>query len=167
VQERIGGLGDPPREAIGNAAFRLNHSRATAPMRRMVMNASAKPEARRASIGARRNPESAEAILAAAEAILRERGLAGFSIEAVARRARAGKPTIYRWWPNKTALLLGIYERQKTGVGSVDTGNLVDDCVEFLERLFAYWRDTGAGQVFRSIFAEAQSDEMAASALRE
>lgn len=131
------------------------------------MNASAKPEARRASIGARRNPESAEAILAAAEAILRERGLAGFSIEAVARRARAGKPTIYRWWPNKTALLLGIYERQKTGVGSVDTGNLEDDCVEFLEKLFAYWRDTGAGQVFRSIFAEAQSDEMAASALRE
>lgn len=131
------------------------------------MNASAKPEARRASIGARRNPESAEAILTAAEAILRERGLAGFSIEAVARRARAGKPTIYRWWPNKTALLLSVYERQKTGVGSVDTGNLEDDCVQFLETLFAHWRDTGAGQVFRSIFAEAQSDEMAAGALRE
>ena len=63
----------------------------------------------RRSIGARRNPESAEAILEAAEAVLLESGYAGFSIEAVARKARAGKPTIYRWWPSKAALLLDVY----------------------------------------------------------
>ena len=67
----------------------------------------------RRSIGARRNPESADAILQAAEAILTERGTAGFSIEAVAKRARAGKPTIYRWWPSRTALLLDVYQRRK------------------------------------------------------
>ena len=49
---------------------------------------------KRTSIGARRNPATEEAILQAAEAILQEGDLAGFSIEAVARRARAGKPTI-------------------------------------------------------------------------
>lgn len=126
-----------------------------------------KTPVRRASIGAKRNPASEEAIVSAAEAILREEGLAGFSIEAVARRARAGKPTIYRWWPNKAALLLAVYQRQKNVVRGIDTGNIEDDCLAFLDSLFTYWRDTGAGKVFRSIFAEAQSDEAAAEALRE
>ena len=52
-------------------------------------------DAGRKSIGARRNPDSADAILDAAEAVLAEAGYAGFSIEAVARRARAGKPAFY------------------------------------------------------------------------
>ena len=43
---------------------------------------------RRRSIGARRNPETEQAILEAAEAIMAEQGIAGFSIEAVAKRAR-------------------------------------------------------------------------------
>ena len=118
----------------------------------------------RRSIGARRNPDSAEAILEAAEAVLVEAGYAGFSIEAVARRARAGKPTIYRWWPSKAALLLEVYKRQKR-VAVPDTGNLEDDLVGFLQNLFAHWRDTSSGSVFRSLIAEAQSDEAAAAAL--
>lgn len=129
------------------------------------MDGSDQTPERRASIGARRNPATEEAILAAAEALLREGGLAGFSIEAVARRARAGKPTIYRWWPNKTRLLLDVYQRQKTTVAHLDTGTLEGDCVTFLEALFATWQRTGA--VFRSVFAEAQSDEAAAEALRD
>ncbi len=121
---------------------------------------------KRASIGARRNPATEEAILEAAEALLREGDLAGFSIEAVARRARAGKPTIYRWWPNKTRLLLDVYQRLKLKMEAVDTGAIEEDCVQFLLGLFAYW-GAGPGQVFRSIFAEAQSDENAAAALRD
>lgn len=122
---------------------------------------------KRASIGARRNPATEEAILDAAEALLREGGLAGFSIEGVARRARAGKPTIYRWWPNKTRLLLDVYQRQKGNAGvAVDTGTIEGDLLGFLLGLFAHW-SAGPGQVFRSIFAEAQTDEAAAEALRD
>jgi AcrR family transcriptional regulator len=121
---------------------------------------------RRASIGARRNPATEEAILDAAEDLLREGDLAGFSIEAVARRARAGKPTIYRWWPNKTRLLLAVYQRQKMTLEPIDTGSIEDDCLGFLQSLFAYWGG-GPGQVFRSIFAEAQTDAAAAEALRD
>ena len=118
----------------------------------------------RRSIGARRNPASAEAILEAAEAVLAEAGHAGFSIEAVARRARAGKPTIYRWWPSKAALLLDIYQRQKQ-FAYPDTGAVEDDIAAFLTGLLANWRDTASGAIFRSIVAEAQSDESAARAL--
>lgn len=121
---------------------------------------------RRRSIGSRRNPETQEAILEAAEALLLEGGVAGFSIEAVARRARAGKPTIYRWWPNKTALLLEVYHRQKVAPVHNDTGNIETDVALFLTHLMAHWGDTGAGQVFRFIVAEAQRDDVAAEALR-
>lgn len=118
----------------------------------------------RKSIGARRNPASAEAILEAAEAVLLDAGHAGFSIEAVARRARAGKPTIYRWWPSKAALLLDIYQRQKR-FAYPDTGKLEEDLAGFLGNLLANWRETASGSIFRSIIAEAQSDESAAKAL--
>jgi AcrR family transcriptional regulator len=122
---------------------------------------------KRTSIGARRNPATAEAILEAAEALLREESLAGFSIEAVARRARAGKPTIYRWWPTKTQLLLAVYQRLKRDRAAyTDTGSLEGDCIAFLRNLLAYWA-AGSGQVLRSIFAEAQSDQRAAAALRD
>ena len=122
-------------------------------------------EARR-SIGARRNPASQEAILDAAEAILHEEGIAGFSIEAVARRARAGKPTIYRWWPNRTTLMLDVYKRFKNARTFPDTGTLRGDLVAFLEnQLLGFWKDRLCGTVYRAVIAEAQSDKDAAAAL--
>lgn len=123
-------------------------------------------EDRRRSIGARRNPDTEEAILEAAEAIMGEVGIAGFSIEAVAKRARAGKPTIYKWWPDKAALLLDVYHRQKPASVHMDTGSVEGDLFAFLSGVFAHWGDTGAGQVFRFVIAEAQREDSAAEALR-
>lgn len=122
-------------------------------------------EAARKSIGARRSLASAEAILEAAEAVLIENGYSAFSIEAVARRARAGKPTIYRWWPSKTALLLEVYQRQKRDIVYSDTGDIEEDLFIFAKSLFSQWRDTPAGNIFRSLVAEAQQDPAAAEAL--
>jgi AcrR family transcriptional regulator len=120
----------------------------------------------RRSIGAARNPESHEAILEAAEAILAEQGYAGFSIEAVARRAKAGKPTIYRWWPSKAHLLLDVYTRLKDDMPDPDTGTLEGDLRTFLTNLLAFWRGSSGG-VFRSLLAEAQTDDKAGEALRD
>ena len=122
---------------------------------------------RRRSIGARRNPDTERAILEAAEAIMAEEGIAGFSIEAVAKRARAGKPTIYKWWPGKTALLLDVYHRQKPASVHLDTGSVEGDVFAFLTGVFAHWGDTGAGQVFRFIVAEAQRDAAAEASLAD
>lgn len=120
---------------------------------------------RRMSIGAQRNPASQEAILQAAEEILAEGGPGAFSIEAVAKRAKAGKPTIYRWWPSKAALLLDVYHRQKNVVAAPDTGTIEEDVFTFLSSLLSYWRESSAGAVFRSVIAEAQTDAAAAEAL--
>jgi AcrR family transcriptional regulator len=123
-------------------------------------------EAARRSIGARRNPASQEAILDAALAILNEEGIARFSIEAVARRARAGKPTIYRWWPNRTALMLDVYKRFKNARAFADTGTLRGDLIAFLEnQLLGFWKDSLCGTVYRAVISEAQNDPDAATAL--
>jgi AcrR family transcriptional regulator len=121
---------------------------------------------RRTSIGAQRNPASQEAILKAAADILRETGLSGFSIEAVARRAHAGKPTIYRWWSSRAALLLDVYHDQKHVEPVPDTGTIESDLFAFVTALFDYWRDSDAGSIFRFVIAEAQSDATTSAALR-
>lgn len=126
-----------------------------------------KAEAPRRSIGAQRNPDSEKAILDAAEALLAEAGLSGFSIEAVARRARAGKPTIYRWWPNRTALLLAVYQRQKLGLQDHEADSLETTVTASLRNLLGFWRASAQGTVFRSVIAEAQFEPDAAQALAD
>lgn len=121
---------------------------------------------KRNSIGARRNPATHEAILDAARAILVEEGLSAFSIEAVARRARAGKPTIYRWWPNRTSLILDVYQKLKSDIGQPDTGTLEGDIRQFLTNLLSFWEDPAASTIYRSIIAEAQGNAEAMSQLQ-
>lgn len=121
---------------------------------------------RRSSAGPRRSKAASEAILVAAEAVLAEAGYAGFTIEQVARRAGAGKPTIYRWWSGKPALLIEIYARQPLDLSGTDTGSLEGDLVAALGRLLAFWRDTPAGEAFTALLVEAQHDHAALEMLR-
>jgi AcrR family transcriptional regulator len=133
------------------------------------MNAAAAGTAqtRRASIGARRNPAAQAAILAAARAVLVEEGYAGFSIDAVSRRAGAGKPTIYRWWKNRADLLMEVYAAEKAAVRAAASGNLADDLANYTAALWDFWRDTPSGRTFRALLAEAQGDADALAALRD
>ena len=48
-------------------------------------------------------------MLAAAFALLGERGYAGLTFEAVAERAAVAKTTIYRWWPDRAALAVDAF----------------------------------------------------------
>jgi AcrR family transcriptional regulator len=50
-------------------------------------------------------PRSASKILASARDVLSSQGYPALTIEAVAAAAGVGKSTIYRWWPNKEALV--------------------------------------------------------------
>lgn len=50
--------------------------------------------------GPKRSEASRQAILSAAREELTEHGWRGFSPDRLAKRARASKQTIYRWWPS-------------------------------------------------------------------
>jgi AcrR family transcriptional regulator len=113
----------------------------------------------RSSIGAVRSPQSTEAILEAAAAILEEKGYKAFTMDALVERAGSSKPTIYRWWRSKGALLRDVYERAAlTFVTSPDTGNLEQDLIEHLRSLWHWWHSSSAGETLRSVFIEIQLD---------
>ncbi len=56
--------------------------------------------------GRPRDPQIRGAILRAARELLDELGPASLTMEAVAQRAGVGKPTVYRWWPNRHAVAM-------------------------------------------------------------
>jgi AcrR family transcriptional regulator len=122
----------------------------------------------RSSIGAVRSPQSTEAILDAAAAILDERGYRAFTMDALVERAGSSKPTIYRWWRSKGELLRDVYERAAlTFVASPDTGELQSDLVVHLRSLWTWWRSSSAGETLRSYIIEIQLDPAAIAELRE
>lgn len=120
----------------------------------------------RASIGAKRNPETETAILDAAQAILAEKGVAGLRMEAVAKRARAGKATLYKWYPSRGALVLAVYQRRKLSTSYKDTGSLEGDVSWLVAHVFERWRGD-LGTIFKCIIAEAQSHTDVSEALQQ
>ncbi len=56
--------------------------------------------------GRPRSEESRRAILDATRRLLTHMPVSKISIEAVAKKAGVGKTTIYRWWPNKQAVIM-------------------------------------------------------------
>jgi AcrR family transcriptional regulator len=59
--------------------------------------------------GRPRNERSRQAILRSTLKLLRRAGFGDLSIEAIAADARVGKATVYRWWPNKGALVVDAF----------------------------------------------------------
>jgi AcrR family transcriptional regulator len=123
----------------------------------------------RAASGSARNLETQAAILGAAAAVLQEDGYGGFSIDAVARRCGAGRPTIYRWWPNKAALLVEVYISQSISITrpAPNTGSVRGDLIQHIRRLWRFWGETPSGRAFRALVAESQADPAALVQLRD
>lgn len=121
----------------------------------------------RASIGARRSPATEKAVLDAAESLLTEAGYSGLSMDAVARRARASKATVYRWWPSRARLLIAVYDRRKAELALPQNGPLEADLLGLFEALFGLWRRKPLGDLFRLLIAEAQFDPDAMAAMTQ
>ena len=66
-------------------------------------------------MGETRKSTSAEAILEATRRVIAERGSGKLTLSAIAATAGVSRPTLYRWFPTKTALLdaLTIYEEER------------------------------------------------------
>jgi AcrR family transcriptional regulator len=48
----------------------------------------------------------------AVHALLQEMSVRELTMEAVARRAGVGKPTLYKWWPSKAALVFAMFHER-------------------------------------------------------
>ncbi len=115
-------------------------------------------------MGRTRDEEAKARILEASLEALEELGYPGVTTEAIAERAGASKSTIYRWWPNKEAVMLeALREAVAQELPFPDTGSLKDD-VQIQVHNFVKLLNSTRGRAFRGIIAAAQSDSRVAEA---
>ena len=79
-----------------------------------------------------RGGQARERVLRAALQVLADHGLAGFSMEAVARVAQASKATVYRHWSSQSELLVDAMDMGFQPFSFPGTGALRTDLIEFL-----------------------------------
>ncbi|MBI2705195.1 MAG: TetR/AcrR family transcriptional regulator [Actinobacteria bacterium] len=113
--------------------------------------------------GSNRDPRAhAEALRAAVE-LVDEVGYAKVSMEAIAKRAGVGKPTLYRWWPNKASL---VHEALVAGpidfeFSYVYTGSLVDDLRAFIDQTIRWFSHPVVYAAWPGVVADLRADEPA------
>ncbi|HTK15571.1 MAG TPA: TetR/AcrR family transcriptional regulator [Acidimicrobiia bacterium] len=80
--------------------------------------------------GRPRDARHDQTILEATLLILRERGYGGLTIDGVAARAGVGRPTVYRRWASKAALVVAaLVDSSRLALPVLDTGSLRDDLI--------------------------------------
>ena len=115
-------------------------------------------QAEAAGPGRPRCQETRTAIMAAALELMEEGGVGAFSIDAVAKRSGAAKTTIYRWWPNKGALMVDVFlDVAEKRSPFPETGSAAEDFKTQMRSLARLMRGR-LGRAFSAIIAEAQSD---------
>lgn len=96
------------------------------------------------SAGRPRDPEVDRRVASAAIALYGEVGWAGFSVEAVSRRAGVGKASIYLRWPSKENLLLDAIRARFDWILDVDTGTVRGDLRQLARQMLdLYIGDSG------------------------
>ena len=100
-----------------------------------------------------------KAILEATFEILTEKGYAGLTIEGVAVRAGVGRPTIYRRWPSKPALVVAaMVQSARIAVPVVDTGSLRRDLIAVQRRQVALMNSPDSRRVTAGLIADLAAD---------
>lgn len=119
---------------------------------------SQKPENRK---GRPRSKKSRAAIIKATNALLLHMSVQELSIEAIAKKAKVGKTTIYRWWPNKTAVVMEALISQPGLQSPLPTPRNNAEAVTMqLEKLIRLL-DSKNGETISQLFSEAQADQKA------
>jgi AcrR family transcriptional regulator len=99
------------------------------------------------------------AILGATLRLLQEHGYAGLTIEGVAAAAGVSRPTIYRRWPSKPALVVAaLVESNQLALPSPDTGSLRGDLLEVQRRVVALTNAPNARRVTAGLIADLATD---------
>lgn len=113
----------------------------------------------RRSPGRPRNAEADKAILDAAMALLAEGGYAGLTIDGVAARAGVGRPTIYRRWPNKAALVIAALSRSTGLAPAPDTGTLEGDLLAVQDHQVKLMNSSGFRRITPGLVADLTQDQ--------
>src|SRR5258708_28579758 len=98
------------------------------------------------------------AIMDAVYELLKEKPASELTMEAIAKRAKVGKPTLYKWWPSKAALIMAMfYERLVRRVEAPQASTAEEAIRVKMRRLIKEFNGL-VGKVMAELIAEGQSD---------
>lgn len=116
--------------------------------------------------GRPRNSEAEASILAASYDLLLESGFGAVTVEKIAERAKVSKATIYKWWPNKAAVVMdGYLSAASARLPVPDTGSVMDDIMIHATNL-ANFLCSREGKIITELIGEGQFDAGLAEAYR-
>lgn len=117
--------------------------------------------------GRPRSEKARLAILRSALNLLSKNGFADLTIEEVAERAAVGKATVYRWWPNKGALIADAFAGSTIRhLHFPDTGSVYTDMSRQMRQLVKVFRGS-RGRIVSAILAAGQNDHDLLAAFRD
>lgn len=109
--------------------------------------------------GRPRSEKSKNAIIKATNSLLLHKSVQELSIEAIAKKAKVGKTTIYRWWPNKTAVVMDALIAQPGMQAPMPTPRTNQEAISMqLEKLIRIMQSK-SGETIAQLFSEAQADQ--------
>src|SRR6476619_4564185 len=98
------------------------------------------------------------AIMDAVCALLQEKSVRDLTIEAVAKRAGVGKPTLYKWWPTKATLVLAMLCERMAPNLEKPTGLSAEESLRFRVRSLIDAFNGPFGKIVAGLIAEGQSE---------
>jgi AcrR family transcriptional regulator len=117
--------------------------------------------------GRPRSEQARVAILRSALQLLGKNGFSDLTIEAVAAHAGVGKATVYRWWPDKAALIADAFASSTTRkLHFPDTGSVRTDMSQQMRQVIKVFLSR-RGRILAAILAAGQSDRGVITAFRE
>lgn len=127
-------------------------------------NPGVKPDA--PGRGRKRSASAETAILDAAYELLLGAGLQATTVEAIAAKAGVSKATIYKWWPNRAAVIMSAFLREGARALPYPEEVRIESVIERLHTMALEFHGA-VGTMIKALIAEGQSDPEIAQAFRE
>jgi AcrR family transcriptional regulator len=107
--------------------------------------------------GRPRSEKAKRAVIRSTLTLINRVGFNDLTIEAVAARARVGKATIYRWWPNKAELVIAAFvSAVEDELRFPSAGPVLQSIRAQMERWIAIFRSP-LGQIVAAVIGAGQS----------
>ena len=113
-----------------------------------------------------RGPKTTRAILRAALELGEELGFHGLTIEGIAAHTGIAKTTIYRRWPNVSAIVMDAFLADVTRLAPIQTRATARESFTASMRLLAKAYRGRLGKILRPLLGRAQTDENLREAVR-
>ena len=116
--------------------------------------------------GRPRNLEAQKSILSASYDLLLENGFQAVTVDKIAEYAQVSKATIYKWWPNKAAVVMdGFLYAASERLPVPDTGSAYNDILIHATNLTMFLTSR-EGTIITQLLGEGQFDAGLADAYR-